>query len=199
MDAEAAVRIISSKERIDRMVISNVTGTVNGCFVVSISHYLNSGLGNIGSITLANVNVNRSDHDAPIVSELSALLRQRNRIEELIEFNGGVFPAFNINVHAGNLILRNVVMRAPDDRPILRIGPDSDVQRMTVELSVDDPGVQAVPVVLDEGGRVGRLNLYLDWKGSSVDVGKKLIQTRGIDRGVTLGQYSTQVCGRRIE
>lgn len=180
MDAVQAMRFLSSKQRIDRVVINNVTGTVKGNWVATISHFMSPSLGNFGSILFNNVNVDRSDHDAKIAFELAAFVRENKANKAMYdEFNGGAFALFSINAQVENLSLRNFMTKVADDRPVIRIGPDAKVEVMTAELSILDPDLRGVPLELDEGGRIDRLNLSVDWKGNSVDRGKNPIVSFG--------------------
>src|SRR4029077_1967846 len=41
MDTRFGIRLLSSRQRIDRVVINNVSGTVRGFYVINIGHWMN--------------------------------------------------------------------------------------------------------------------------------------------------------------
>ena len=178
IDAANAIRFLSSNERIDRIVISNVTGTLNGNAFATISHYMSPSLGNIGSILLDNIAVHPSDHDPKISLEWSAIVKGANKAVN-DEFNGGVSDFISVNARVENLVLRNFSTKVTDARPIIRIGPDADVGQMTVALNLLDDDLRGVPLELDAGGRIKQLNMSLNWKGKTIDQGKNAIVSLG--------------------
>jgi hypothetical protein len=73
-------------------------------------------------------------------------------------------PLFSVNAKIENLSLHNIATSVVDKgRPVIRIGGDSEVQAMTLDLSINDPTAMSVPIKLL--GRVQWLNLSLDWPG----------------------------------
>jgi len=173
MDSESALRIVSDKERVDGIVVSNIAGTVSGLWGIGISHFLNKecatsheNCGDIGSIIIGNVNLAPSQYRQRLVEQLIEYGRNLQDGDLDAEFNSGNFPFININGHAENISLRNVTTRSIDSRPVLRVGPDSDVGTLTVDLTIYDPGQVAVPIQLDKGSHVGKFNLSLDWSGA---------------------------------
>lgn len=162
LDAGWGIRFLSSTERIDRVVIDNVTGTLKGAYLLNIGHFMNpESLGNVGAISVSNVNVDLSSLD----STLAHFLRGPLAPEMAKEMNDGVLPFITVNAKIETLALRNILTKAADSRPILRFGPDADVRTITAELSIDDPQMQAVPVELDAGSQIQSFDLSLQWQG----------------------------------
>jgi len=91
------IRLLSSKQRIDRVVISNVAGTVRGGYVVNIGHWMNpTSLGNFGSIQINNVNVDRSNWPAPVADEMTRVIRKISDLSPEFdkEYDGGLWPPY---------------------------------------------------------------------------------------------------------
>lgn len=159
MDAHQGIRLLSRDQRIDRVSIQNVTGTVRQR-VVLLSHFLNTRhTGNFGAIVFNNVVVDPVE--CPPYLDLYPFIR-----EELSK-NPAMWdvaeeaerPLFSINSPIESLILSNVSTRSIDRRPIVRVGPDAAVQNLKLELSVHDPAAQAVPLKLI--GRIERMNVSM--------------------------------------
>jgi hypothetical protein len=164
MDALQGIRLLSSTERIDRVVISNVTGTVRHRMAI-ISPFVAASRGNVGSVSFSHIHVDQLRagnwhelypdwyHDDSKKSEAW------DRDEE------GEAPIFSLNGNIESLLLNDVVTKAINPRPIIRVGRTSRINLMSVELSVSDPKAQAIPLKLSAGSHIERLNLSLDWQG----------------------------------
>jgi hypothetical protein len=168
MDTRSGIRLLSSTHRLDRIAISNVSGSVRGWHVAVISHWLNTrSLGNVGTVALSNVTV-----DWPIDPKIDVSS-----------------PYIKINARIEAVILRNVVMKVGDGRPILRLAPDANVDLLSADLHLLDPGQQASPIILDSGCRVDVMTLSLDWQGAApvnkrnpiTDFGASVRELRWID------------------
>jgi hypothetical protein len=180
MQSLHGIRVLSTNERIDRILISNVVGTVKD-YLLNIGHWMNPGsFGNIGQITIDNINVDRPS--APPVGEQMAF-RRENRVW-YGEDNEGNTPLININGRIETLQIHHFATKVVNSWPILRIGPDAAVGTMDIDLSAYDPSLLAHILQLDEGGRVERLNLSLKWQGAVTDQGKNPL----IALGGTVGQ-----------
>ena len=176
MEPMWGIRLLSSNQRIDRIVISNVVGTVKG-YLANISHsIIPSSLGNLGAITIANVNVGRLPQHI-FSREVVSSIEQNKELSK--EVNGGNIPFISVNAHIENLNVYDVVTKIVDSRPILRIGPDAAVQMMDVRLSASDPALSGHILELDEGGHVNRLKFALNWQGAVADEGKNPILSQG--------------------
>jgi hypothetical protein len=134
------------------------------------------GFGNVGRITIDNVSVDRSSR-APVGPDAMALARTNKIVYG--EGNGGDTPLININDHIETLLIRHVVTRVADSRPLLRIGPDAAVQAMDVDLTANDPSLLGHILQLDDGGRVEQLNFSLTWQGKVADESKSPIISQG--------------------
>jgi hypothetical protein len=180
MESNLGIRLLSSTERIDRIVIRNVVGTVRSGYAVNISHWTHpTRFGNFGSIMLDTLHLDRWSRELPPVVALEKGWRKyvshgRDLAKELAD---GVPPYITINGQVEVLSLRNVVTKVSDERPVLRLGPDARVGMLTAELTVHDPQLKAVPVRLEEGSRVELFKLDLDWQGTTSGHDKNPIQS----------------------
>lgn len=180
MDTADGIRFESSKDRIDRVVVNNVTGTVR-YYLAAFSHWvIPSGFGNVGSIILNNVTVERpvdgwTHGNAPTRPDKT---NDPVGYYRYSEFNGEDLYMIGLNIHVENLILRNIVTGVVDGRPILVLGPEGSVQTLTADLNVIDPDLNSVPIQLNDG-HIDRLNLALTWRGRAADEGKPAIAWRG--------------------
>lgn len=187
MNTIVGIRLLSAKERIDRVTISNVTGKISGCCGVAVlSHWINpSGLGNFGSIVFDNVNVDRSYVARKAAIGRVDIASEGGKIEGdqakwlAKEFNEGAIPYISINSHVESLSVRNIVTKVSDARPILRLGSDALVKMLTAELTLLDPNHQALPLKLDQGSRIERLDFALRWMGRQSDEGQNPIMSLG--------------------
>lgn len=177
MDALQGIRLLSSTERIDRFVVSNVTGTVRHRMAV-ISPFTAASRGNVGSVSFSHIHVDQLS--ASNWRELYPDWYQEDlktsatwdRDEE------GEAPIFSLNGSIESLTLNDVVTKAINPRPIIRVGHTSRINRMRVDLSVKDPKAQAIPLKLNAGSHIERLNLSLDWQGDGQQ-GKEPIVNNG--------------------
>lgn len=178
MDTVWGIRLLSTKERIDRVTINNVTGTVRGAYVVNISHFVNpTSLGNFGTISISNVDVDRSGPTQWLAEQIKGWVTDYPEVYR--ELNGGVLPFISVNSRVESLALQNIETKVTDARPILRVGPDATVKMATFDLRIYDPELQANPVELDNGSRIESLNLSIFWKSAMMDQGKQPITYLG--------------------
>lgn len=177
MDTVWGVRLLSSRERIDRITITNVTGTVRGGYVFNLSHFMNpTSMGNFGAISISNVDVDRSNLETKLAAEVKGWAT----IPRLgIELNGGSLPFISVNSPVETLSLQHIHTKATDPRPILRLGPDARIQMLTADLRIYDPELQATPIQLDNGSRIDNLNASIFWKSTKLDQGKQPIAFLG--------------------
>jgi hypothetical protein len=178
MDSWLGIRLLSSTQRIDRIVISNVTGSVQGR-MVTLGHLSHVHTGNFGAVTINDVNVDTIG--MPSLEELYSAWGSPKATDAEYERDWPdefEWPLFSINARIETLKLRDVVTRVIDTRPLIRVGRDAAVQTMSVELTAGDPNLQAVPLKLRPGGHIDSLAWSLDWKGDS-DVGKNPIVNEG--------------------
>jgi len=179
MHATSALRFLSATQRIDKVVVNNVTGVITSFSVVSISHFIYAGLGDIGSITLSNINVDRPAHYTPTSLEVSEYVRKSKVEAYKTEFDNGVFPLVNVNAHIDNLILHNFVTTASDNRAVIRIGPETNLRTLSVDMTIIDPTLRSTPLKLDKGSHIETLNLSLNWQGKPIDQGRNPIENKG--------------------
>lgn len=164
MGSLQGIRLLSSRQRIDRVNISNVIGTVRGGYVLNISHWMNpTSYGNIGSILVSNVNVDR-EFPPELEANVKAVLRPYLESSTVVakEYDNGDWPPnISVNAHVEVLTLKDIVTHVSDRHAIVRVGPDADILSMTVGLTLIDPRMQATPIKVEKGSRVGQMNVVL--------------------------------------
>jgi hypothetical protein len=170
-DAHHGLRMLSINQRVDRIVVQNVTGTIRGRMVV-MSTFGAPAEGNFGSIAFSNVNVTLGKYppwreifpdqrDAIDKFERAPVAEKRTMEDPGEE---GELPLFSLNARIEQLSLRNVITRVSDrDRPVIRVGANAAIDRMEVDLGVYDPGAVAIPLKLI--GQIKHLDFALDWPG----------------------------------
>lgn len=159
MDSFFGIRLMSSTDRLDRVVINNVTGTVQAKLAI-VSHFVNPGLGNFGSISFSNVAVDPIRPSQDIWQEKS-MQEQCKDPTCVLEYGGHGGSLFVLNGHIENLNLRNVVTRAIDRRPVIWVGHDSLIRMLNADLSIYDPARKSTPIRQEKDSRIERLNLNL--------------------------------------
>jgi hypothetical protein len=102
------------------------------------------------------------------------------------ETNDGIFALLTVDSPIESLTLSNIMTKASEGRPVLRFGPDANLRVVVADVSVDDPEFKAVPVQLDRGSHINRLDLSLRWAGAKADQGKSPI----VSAGGTIGQLN---------
>lgn len=171
MDALQGIRLLSSTQRIDRVLIQNVTGTVRHRMAI-ISPFLALSRGNVGAVSFTNIRVDQSrsanwrqlypewyQQDSPIPKDWEN--KEWDRDEE------GEIPLFSFNGNIDSVTLSNVVSMPASPRPIIRVGRTSRIGLMDVDLSLIDAEARAIPLKLIPGGRVQNLNFALDGSGKA--------------------------------
>lgn len=175
-DVAQGVRVLSMRERVDRIVISNVVGTITGAaYVLNISSNTNQNLGNCGSIAISNVNVwRRPQTPEDIVRFREWLSLDRLEGPDLVqarrydrEFNSGKVGLCSVNAHVEALKLQNVATAATDERPILWVGPDARIGTMSVDMTLTGQVAGTQPMEVAPGAIVDDLDVTLHWNGPS--------------------------------
>jgi len=163
MDSLRGIRLLSSNERLDRIVINNVTGTVQTQLAL-ISNHNKPSRGNFGSILFNNVAVDGIEPLAPLSVIWGEKTFQKLRESGLLsaELGGAEGSLFVVNGHVEHLNLRNIVTRASDARPVIWAGPNAAIQMLNAGLSIYDPAGQGTSLRQDEGSRIDRLDLRLN-------------------------------------
>ncbi|GFE91876.1 hypothetical protein [Steroidobacter agaridevorans] len=172
--ASHGIRLQSASERMDRIIISNVSGTVRERMAVISSMGLRGG-GNFGSIIMSNVNVDlldsysREDLYAPLMDALPAEALAETqawwKFESLDIGEESDLPLFSLNGDIENLQLRQVATKGIAKRPLIRIGNHAAIGALTVDLSIHSTDQTAVPMKIL--GKIERANIFLDWGGKS--------------------------------
>lgn len=182
MDAHHGIRIQSGKERVDRILITNVTGAIRERFAVISPGAISTG-GNFGAIAFSHINVELSRYPpwAEIfpeygfkqkIDEFEKTLAAGERPKIVDEGEEADIPLFSLNGRIENLSLHQVSVKVADrGRPLIRVGHTSLIDVMNLWMTVRDSEAQVLPIKLM--GRIERLNMSLDWAG------KEPIQYRG--------------------
>jgi len=169
-EALGGIRLLSRDQRIDRVAIENVSGKARSRMLTLGPFVSTKNTGNFGAITVDTVTVQTSKI-APYREIFKAMTIRFPEEEE--------YPLFAVNSPIESLILKNIVVKTSDGRPVIWIGPNADVQALSADLHLIDPGLQSMPVRLLNGGHIATLNLQLDWTGHPVDVGRTPIDNEG--------------------
>lgn len=187
MGASHGIRLESASERMDRIVISNVSGTARERMAVISPMFFRQN-GNFGAIAFSDVTVDlvhsypRSELYAPLLEDISpAAIAATKQWHSSPTFDVGEevdLPLFSLNGRIEILQLRNVSTKGPAGRPIIRVGKNASIESLNVDLSIYDPQSLAIPMKLM--GQVKRLAFSLDWTGKVAiqEQGGKIQQLR---------------------
>ena len=164
MDTLQGFRLLSTDQRIDRVVIDHVTGTVRHRFAI-LSHFINqTAFGNFGSIVFDHINVNPTPSGSWLEIYPDKYERQpRTSWSKWDLSEEGDLPLFSLNSPVEHLALRHVALKAVDARPIIRVGADAAIDVLEADISLSDPANRAVPLKLLPGGRIKHWEWTLDW------------------------------------
>lgn len=165
MDTLQGFRLLSTDQRIDRVLIDNVTGSVRQRFTI-LSHFVNqAGFGNFGSIVFDHVNLTatRSGSWAEIYPDKYER-QPRTSWSKWDLSEEGDLPLFSLNSPIEYLALRHVAVKTMDARPIIRVGANSSIDVLEADISLTDPAHQAVPLKLLPKGRIKHLEWRLNWE-----------------------------------
>jgi hypothetical protein len=146
----SALSIRSTNQRIDRIVVNGLTGQSSDRVLV-ITPFGEDGRGNgdVREVSISNVNVDTT---------------------KATNGDPGVGVAgLSLNGNIKSLSLKNFTIRPNDNRPIVWVRNNANIENLDIDLSIDDPSVQSIPIRVD-GGTVQRLNAEIKWKGR--DLGK---------------------------
>jgi len=178
MDALQGIRLLSSTERIDRFVVSNVTGTVRHRMAI-ISPFTAASRGNVGSVSFSHVHVDqlRAGNWRELYQDWYQKRSDLSKGWDMDE--EGEAPIFSLNGNIESLTVNEVSTKAINDRPIIRVGNTSRIKVMNIDLYVADPKNQAIPLKLTAKGHIERLNLSLDWQRGDGERSRKPIENNG--------------------
>lgn len=137
---------IRSKDQIvDRISVSNYSGTFNDRFaVISAAGETGTGNGDYRGITISNV---------------TALMATPSNGDASVSVS-----VFSVNAVAQNISLKNITVNPFDTRPVVLVSSNSNIVNLNVDLDIYDPSAQSTPIKVD-GGTVARLNANVNWKG----------------------------------
>ncbi len=170
--ASHGVRLESSSERMDRIVISNISGTARERMAVVSPMFFRQN-GNFGAIIFSDVTVDlihsypRSELYERIFRDISPeAIAATKQWHSSPEFDVGEevdLPFFSLNGRIESLQIRHVSTKGTAGRPLIRVGKNALIESLNVDLSVYDPQSLAMPMKLM--GRVKRLTFSLEWDG----------------------------------
>jgi hypothetical protein len=169
MDSLQGIRLLSSDQRVDRVLIENVHGVVrHRTFIVShFADRLNSGSrGDFGSIVLRHIDLTLAYFGNWNILYPEFSQYRRPNFWDFDE--EGEVPVLSINARIEQLSIEHAYFRAIDDRPFLRIGRDAQVKSLRATATIYDEACKMIPKRLN-GGQVERLSVELDWRGASGD------------------------------
>lgn len=190
LDSLQGIRLLATNQRMDRVHIADVSGTIRHRAII-ISHYYNPlrspNLGNFGAISFDHVTLTpESFYNWRILyPQAYEAIADRPWIWDQDE--EGLVPVFSINASIESLSLTNVFVRAIDDRPIIRIGRDAAIGFLRVDARVDDVDGKARFATV-AGGRVRRLRLDLDWPRQGSSIGRPALEIVSGTVNEVLGQ-----------
>ncbi len=153
-DAIQGFRLLSSDQRIDRILIENVSGSIRHQMVL-LSNFHHRAPGDFGAIRFRNISVD------PLPSatwtEIYPDWLERNPEGE---GDGQVdIPLFPLRARIDRLDLEAVSARLIDERPLIRLGNNAEVGELRAEFRIDDPEHRVQPLKLVPGSRLGRVEL----------------------------------------
>lgn len=153
-DAIQGFRLLSSDQRIDRILIENVSGSVRHQLVL-LSNFHHRAQGDFGSVRFRNIAVD----PLPSATWTEIYPDWLERSPEG-EGDGQVdIPLFSLRARIERLELESVSARLIDGRPLIRLGNNAEVGELRADFRVVDPEHRVQPLKLVPGSRLGRLDL----------------------------------------
>lgn len=158
------IRILSADQRIDRILIENVSGTIRHRMAMLSRFAIAGPVGDIGTVVFRNINVDPSPAATwreiyPDWYEEREAAARAAGTEVWDMDEEGDRPLFSLNGVIDRLVLEGVTLAAVDDRPVIRLGRDAVVHSLEAELRISDPKHVAVPLRTGLGGRIEHLTL----------------------------------------
>jgi hypothetical protein len=156
VDVSHAIRLFSANQRIDRIRMEGITGTVRERAVM-ISHFaVPDHLGDFGSVSFQGV-------DLVAVPSISIGDRYPQLLTEEVRHTAGAeeaeSPFFAINSPIERLELRDVTITPVDARPLLRIGPHARIDSLVADIAVASVPGTTSPIRAIPGARLGDVQL----------------------------------------
>lgn len=153
-DAIQGFRLLSSDQRIDRVLIENVSGGIRHQMAL-LSNFHHRAQGDFGSIRFRNIAVDPLP--AATWTEIYPDWLERDPEGE---GDGQVdIPLFSLRARIDRLDLESVSAALIDDRPLIRLGNNADVGELRADFRIDDPEHRVQPLKLVPGSRLGRVEL----------------------------------------
>lgn len=176
----SGIRILSTNERIDRILINDVTGVTRFQWLTIGSWVNRRSFGNVGNVTIDNVSVEQQQ-TPQIPTDV---------VRDFVRFNGRI----------DTLSIHHLTARTSQNQRIFTIDSEvstpgttgdshTDIGMMDVSANVIDPSFAAEIIDLGGGSHIRRLRLALNWQGSVPDEGRNPIALHGgsIDQLVWVG------------
>lgn len=151
VDTFQGIRILSSSERVDRVIIRNLRGSVLARGMI-ISHFTLPGHGDVGTITFQNVHLKSGPWPFPPYQEPATTMDWAEETD---------MPLFSVNARVENLNLYEVTAEVEDERPVLRLGRDASVSQLNGDFATEDRNQKTPLVQVLPQARVKLMNLSL--------------------------------------
>jgi hypothetical protein len=154
-DTIQGFRFLSGDQRIDRVLVENVSGTIRHQMVL-LSNFYHSSPGNFGSIVIRNMNLD----PLPSATWREMYPDWLDTFGNDGEADGQVdLPFFSLRARIEHLELDGVSGHLVDSRPLLRLGKNADIGTLRARFVVDDPDGVVDPLMLVAGSRIRNLQL----------------------------------------
>jgi len=161
-DCLLGIRLLSSGERIDDVVVENLSGTIRHRMMVA-GPWWASGAGDIGTVAFSDVDLRQMES----ASFWELYPDWREIIDGSYDFGEEAdLPMFSLNSAIEELRFSDVSFRAIDDRPIVRLGPHARLARLAGNLTIEDPTFPAM-AIKSAGGTIDESELEVTWRGGS--------------------------------
>lgn len=156
-DSIQGIRLLSSDQRLDRVVLENLSGGVRHQ-IAQLTNFFHDAGGNFGTITFRNFNVD------PLPSaNWAQLYPERMARRAQGEADGQVdIPLFSLRAKIDRLVIEGASAKLVDARPMLRVGNNADVGVLEASYTVEADADQIVPIKIVAPGKVRDLRVSLE-------------------------------------
>jgi hypothetical protein len=157
MDSIQGIRLLSSDQRVDRILIENASGSVRNQ-MAQLTNFHHVAQGNFGSVTFRNINIDPLPCAtwAEVYPDWMAASPQG-------EGDGQIdMPLFSLRAKIDHLVIDGVSAKLVDSRPLLRLGNNADVGVLEATFSVEGDPDQIQPLKIVAPGRVRDLRLAVE-------------------------------------
>jgi hypothetical protein len=160
-DAFQGIRLLSADQRIDRVLVENVSGTVRGRMAVLSHFFIPDHHGNIGTVTFRNIDVDptpsaswRDIYPDWYARQGGSDLNGTNDLDE-----EGERPLFSIAARIERLDLDGVSATTTDDRPVVRLGSHTHLAEFDAQIRLHGSRQPEFLLRVEDDAVVERLRL----------------------------------------